>query len=728
MSRFLNRLLLWKKFAILGLLGLALVGVPSFLYVRDSYKNLDAARLETRGTVPAKALLRVLQLTQQDRGLAALVLGGRDEKKDDLLLKQQEAERAYQGAAKLLKDSVTDPAVLAAWDETAANWKALSAQVAARGIDGRASTAGHTALIARLMGVIDMVADHFALTLDPDVDSYYLVFGTLYHLPGLTEDLGRLRARGANFLTTQKMAPEERQGMASLLERAGEHHASMAAAFAKAAAANPDLKDKLAKIADDSLGEAKRAMLLAETELIKADKPGYSASDYVGQFTKAIDNQFKLLDVAMGELDTLLLERANRLTRAMYTLLALVLALSLFAAWIGYLITVSITRPLQDTVRSANAIARGDLSGSIEAGRSDEIGQVLAAIGQMSGKLKSSIDDVGRVMGAMAEGDLNQTIEQPYEGVFADLKESTNRTVAKLRVVVAEVNAAVEAMASASNQVSATAQSLSQAASEQAAGAEETSAAIEQMTASIGQNTENARVTDGIASGAAQEANESGVAVKSTVAAMKQIAKKIGIIDDIAYQTNLLALNAAIEAARAGEHGKGFAVVASEVRKLAERSQVAAQEIGQVASDSVVLAENAGNLLEQMLPKIRKTSDLVQEITAASEEQTAGVGQINAAIGQLSHTTQHNASSAEQLAATAEEMSGQAEALQKAMSFFARVGVAVSAAALQNGSPGASPAATQLASLPKRVAPRARAFGAPALAAAAPDGALFTKF
>jgi methyl-accepting chemotaxis protein len=269
----------------------------------------------------------------------------------------------------------------------------------------------------------------------------------------------------------------------------------------------------------------------------------------------------------------------------------------------------------------------------------------------------------------VADGDLTAEIAVK-SGDTSSLLFAMKSMVEKLSQVVAEVNSSAEALASASEEVSATAGSLSQATSEQAAGIEETSTAIEQMTSSISQNTENARVTDGIASKAAQEAAEGGEAVKSTVAAMQQIAKKIGIIDDIAYQTNLLALNAAIEAARAGEHGKGFAVVAAEVRKLAERSQVAAQEIEQVASSSVELADKAGKLLDEMVPNIQKTSELVQEITAASEEQSSGVSQINAAVSQQSQTTQQNASSSEELAATAEEMSSQAEQLQTAMSFF----------------------------------------------------------
>ena len=270
----------------------------------------------------------------------------------------------------------------------------------------------------------------------------------------------------------------------------------------------------------------------------------------------------------------------------------------------------------------------------------------------------------------LARGDLDSRCEQASQDEIGHLAAATNKTAENLAQVVKDVNDGADALASASEQVKATAKSLSQASSEQAASAEETSASIEQMTGSIAQNTENAKVTDGMATKAANEAAEGGQAVRATVLAMTQIARKIGIIDDIAYQTNLLALNAAIEAARAGEHGKGFAVVAAEVRKLAERSQVAAHEIGAVASSSVELAEKAGKLLDEMVPSIKKTSDLVQEIAAASQEQTLGVGQINNAMSQLSHTTQQNASSSEELAATADTMSALAEQLQTTMSFF----------------------------------------------------------
>ncbi len=416
--------------------------------------------------------------------------------------------------------------------------------------------------------------------------------------------------------------------------------------------------------------------------------------------------------------------------------IGLSVAAVLAALGIGLLITRNLLKVLGGEPAYASdvmqKIAVGDFTVDVITQAHDD-SSLLFAIKQMVVSAGDSINDVVRVMGAMAQGDLTQTISKSYQGSFGEMKEYVNETVAKLSQVVTEVNGGAEALAGASEEVSATAQSLSQAASEQAAGVEETSASIEQMTASISQNTENAKVTDGMATKAATEATEGGEAVRATVVAMKQIAQKIGIIDDIAYQTNLLALNAAIEAARAGEHGKGFAVVAAEVRKLAERSQVAAQEIGTVASNSVELAEKAGRLLDTIVPNIRKTSDLVQEITAASEEQSSGVGQINAAVNQLNQTTQQNASSSEELAATAEEMSGQAEQLQQSMAFFKLAGTAHARAAaslITSAAGRRAPGVKPVRKAPRHVVGGSSRHAAPSLVEAddAPDEAQFARF
>jgi methyl-accepting chemotaxis protein len=347
-------------------------------------------------------------------------------------------------------------------------------------------------------------------------------------------------------------------------------------------------------------------------------------------------------------------------------------------------------------------------------GKSGFFSKLSSGMNQLMDTSEQGLNDVAGLLGALAEGDLSYRIERDYEGLFGKVKDSGNQTAEQLTRVLGEVRAAADALTGAATQVSATAQSLSQAASEQASSVEQTSASIDVMSTSIAQNSDNAKVTNNMATKASKEAADGGSAVTQTVSAMKQIAQKIGIVDDIAYQTNLLALNAAIEAARAGEHGKGFAVVAAEVRKLAERSQEAAKEIGDLAGNSVSTAERAGKLLDEIVPSIRKTSDLVQEIAAASQDQNQSVMLIGSAMGQLSKATQQNASASEELAATSEELSGQAEQLQQSVAFFKLGGASAPANADRfEARPGGE---RRAASSPMRLA--ARAVAAPARQAA----------
>ncbi|MEG8040099.1 methyl-accepting chemotaxis protein [Sphingomonas sp. LR60] len=321
--------------------------------------------------------------------------------------------------------------------------------------------------------------------------------------------------------------------------------------------------------------------------------------------------------------------------------------------------------------RLIDASAAGQLSERGDTTRfPGDFGKVVGGINGMLDAILLPIAEGNRVLALVSGGDLTQRVEIACDGDHERMKAAINTLVDNLSKFAGDVAAASGQVAAGSQQLSSTAEQVSEGATEQAAAAEEASASMEEMAANIKQNADNAAQTEKIARQSSQDAEQSGQAVQKAVSAMRTIAERIGIVQEIARQTDLLALNAAVEAARAGEHGRGFAVVAAEVRKLAERSQTAAGEISGMSSETVTAAAQAGEMLTKLVPDIRRTAELVAEISAACREQDIGASQINEAIQQLDKVTQTNASASSQISSTSEELAGQAEELEANIAFF----------------------------------------------------------
>lgn len=338
------------------------------------------------------------------------------------------------------------------------------------------------------------------------------------------------------------------------------------------------------------------------------------------------------------------------------------MALSLIAAiGIGILMTRTIARPLE---RVTNLL--GKLADPVDTGRRDEIGRMEGSVQSV----EAAFHDLSRVMTALAAGDLSARMERDHGGISRDVATAAQTMVDRLRTVIGDATGAAQNVASASQLLSSSSEQVSQGATEQAAATEEASASMEQMAANIKQNADNAAQTEKIARQSSKDAETSGIAVGHAVDAIRAIVEKIGIVQEIARQTDLLALNAAVEAARAGEHGRGFAVVAAEVRKLAERSQSTAGEIGGMSSETMAAAAQAGDMLTRLVPDIRRTTELVSEISAACREQDIGAAKVNQALQQLDQVMQQNAAAAEEISATLTELSGRADALEDSIAYF----------------------------------------------------------
>ncbi|APR04378.1 methyl-accepting chemotaxis protein [Thauera chlorobenzoica] len=639
---FIERLKVGHRFGLIGAMALVLTLAPTLLFVQAAADGMRSARLEASGTAPSKAALKLIQLTQQHRGLTSMALSGNTGALAQRGAKQIEVARAIDALSPLIGADLGTPAIEATWARARQSWKSLTGRIAKGDIDPAESFTAHTALIDELFKTTDLLSDAYGLSRDPQIDSSQLILAMLYALPALTEELGKARATGAALLTTGTASAADLQQLAVYVARARGELERMTLALDKASHANSTIKRSLGAHLQEASELTREALKLAGADIIQAAQLSAPAAPYFTQFTRAIDAHVKLNNEAMDVLETLLESRASSLSTQLYLLLAFLLALAAAAGVVGMLAARSITRQLGGepgiVVDIASAVAEGDLGSAIPASRHNP----------------------HSIMAAMA------------------------RMQAALHGIVHTVRHSAEAIATASGQIAQGNGDLASRTEKQAGALEKTAAAMEQLSTTVRQNADNAGQANALAQNASAVASKGGEIVFEVVATMKdisdsarRIADIIGVIDGIAFQTNILALNAAVEAARAGDQGRGFAVVASEVRSLAQRSAEAAKEIKQLITSSVArtergsaLVDRAGDTMKEVVASIHRVTDIMGEISSASVEQSIGVTHVGQAVTQMDQSTQQNAALVEEMAAAASSLNEQAQELVRSMSVF----------------------------------------------------------
>ncbi|NUT62031.1 methyl-accepting chemotaxis protein [Herbaspirillum sp. C9C3] len=640
MRAWINHLNYSRKFVLIGALAFLLFIVPTTILVRANLNDLATAQREGLAIAPGRDLLLLLKQMQQHRGLSALSLADGDGAAAGRAERQKEVDASFERVRSGLLP-LQDKTLSAALDSLNADWRTLTQNIAAKSISGAQSNQQHGQLIKRELDLLNDLANSSGLALEAEPALFYVQRAVMSELPQLTEALGQARALGAVILGRGQANAEERARLENLADRARRSYDSARGSLTLAAGSHA-LPADVESTRAAAVTAADEAIKLADSAIVQADPLTMPAPQWVSTMTRIIDTQFALVNASFDMMRDGLQAKIPRLRNELIVLCASLAALALAALWVMVAITRATTGALSEAVRLTEAVSSGDLTQHVEVTGSDEVARLLLAMQTM---------------------------------------------MAQLSKVVGSVRSNSESVATASAQIAQGNADLSKRTEEQASALQQTAASMEELGSTVQQNAEGARQAGQLARDAAEVASQGGAVVQQVVQTMQgihassdRISDIIGVIDGIAFQTNILALNAAVEAARAGEQGRGFAVVATEVRSLAQRSATAAREIKELITASVdqvgqgtQLADQAGKTMEEIVTSIRRVSDIMVGINAATAEQNTGIAQVGQAVTQMDNTTQQNAALVEESAAAAISLSDQARELVQAVAVF-RVG------------------------------------------------------
>ncbi len=496
MNTLLNRLLLWHKFALLGLLGAISVAVPLTLFILESNKAVHSAQEQARAIVPIQSLFKVVQMIQQHRGLSAMVLNGNEDAKALRSKKQSDVNAAMTGMETTLQalgEKDLNDRVAALKNE----WAALSDKLDHLTITGKESFTEHTTLVMHFLKLSDVLIDRYGLSVNSDFDTRNLIESTLIQSPVLTEELGRLRAKGSGLLAAKTASADDRLDLRGRIDKINALYAKTSESLTKALDVNADLKGALSDLARGSFETGEQTLQMAQKNIVKPEELTLASATFFDQVTQAINVQLKLNDQSLSRLDAALNNRVAVLKTTLYELIVALVTLLCVIAWFGYRITVSVTAPLHQAVYFAEKIAQGDLTGRIVSSSQNETGQLLQALGMMNDGLVK---------------------------------------------IVSKVRNVTDSIASASSQIAAGNLDLSSRTEEEASALEETAATMEQLTATVKNNLSEVGTATQLAASASAVAVKGGEMIARVVRTMddinsssRQIFDIIGLIDSIAF-------------------------------------------------------------------------------------------------------------------------------------------------------------------------------------------------